>query len=74
MISAKLIFRGKGAENAARSLEPDNLPNMQMQADDDRLCLQFSTEKIGTLLSTVDDILMNLKIAEETAASAEGTT
>jgi hypothetical protein len=73
MISAKLIFRGKGAENAARSLEPDNLPNMQMQADDDRLCLQFSTEKIGTLLSTVDDILMNLKIAEETAASAEGS-
>jgi hypothetical protein len=74
MISAKLIFRGKGAENAARSLEPDNLPNMQMQADDDRLCLQFSTEKIGTLLSTVDDILMNLKIAEEIAASAEGST
>jgi len=73
MISAKLIFRGKGAENAARSLEPDNLPNMQMQADDDLLCLQFSTEKIGTLLSTVDDILMNLKIAEETAASAEGS-
>jgi hypothetical protein len=73
MISAKLIFRGKGAENAARSLEPDNLPNMQMQADDDRLCLQFSTEKIGTLLSTVDDILMNLKIAEETAASEEGS-
>ncbi|RQW80289.1 MAG: hypothetical protein EHM14_05410 [Methanothrix sp.] len=74
MISAKLIFRGKGAENAARSLEPDNLPNMQMQAEDDRLCLQFSTEKIGTLLSTVDDILMNLKIAEETLASANGST
>jgi hypothetical protein len=74
MISAKLIFRGKGAGNAARSLEPDNLPNMQMQAEDDRLCLQFSTEKIGTLLSTVDDILMNLKIAEETLASANGST
>ena len=73
MIYAELIFRGKGAVNAARSLEPDNLPNMQMQADDDRLCLQFSTEKIGTLLSTVDDILMNLKIAEETAASADGS-
>lgn len=70
MISARLVFRGVGAANAARSLEPDNLPNMQMQAEDDRLCLQFSTEKIGTLLSTIDDILMNLKIAEETLASA----
>ena len=70
MISARLIFRGAGAADAARSLEPDNLPNMQMQAEDDRVCLQFSTEKIGTLLSTIDDILMNLKIAEETLASA----
>ena len=32
----------------------------------ERVCLQFSTEKIGTLLSTVDDLLMNIKIAEET--------
>lgn len=70
MISARLVFRGMVAADAARSLEPDNLPNMHMQAEDDRVCLQFSTEKIGTLLSTVDDLLMNLKIAEETLASA----
>ena len=70
MISARLIFRGADAVDAARSLEPDNLPNMQMLAKEGRVCLQFSTEKIGTLLSTVDDLLMNLKIAEETLASA----
>jgi hypothetical protein len=36
-----------------------------------QLSLRFSTEKIGTLLSTVDDLLMNLKIAEETLRVAE---
>lgn len=71
MISARLVFQGVGIVDAARSLEPDNLPNMQMHAEDDRLCLQFSTEKIGTLLSTVDDILMNLKVAEETLSGAQ---
>jgi tRNA threonylcarbamoyladenosine modification (KEOPS) complex Pcc1 subunit len=55
----------------ARAVKPDNLPNMSLQIDGERLCLQFSTEKIGTLLSTVDDLLMNIKIAEETLSCAE---
>jgi len=68
---ARLVFWGKQAETVARAVEPDNLPNMSLQIDADRLCLQFSTEKIGTLLSTVDDLLMNIKIAEETQSCAE---
>jgi tRNA threonylcarbamoyladenosine modification (KEOPS) complex Pcc1 subunit len=55
----------------ARAVKPDNLPNMSLQIDGERLCLQFSTEKIGTLLSTVDDLLMNIKIAEETLSCTE---
>jgi len=71
MIQARLIFWGRTAESVARAIEPDNLPNMSQQIDADRLCLQFSTEKIGTLLSTVDDLLMNIKIAEETLSCTE---
>ena len=71
MIQARLIFLGREAESVARAIEPDNLPNMSQQIDADRLCLQFSTEKIGTLLSTVDDLLMNIKIAEETLSCTE---
>jgi tRNA threonylcarbamoyladenosine modification (KEOPS) complex Pcc1 subunit len=71
MTWARLIFWGKQAESVARAVEPDNLPNMSHQIDADRLCLQFSTEKIGTLLSTVDDLLMNIKIAEETLSCTE---
>jgi len=71
VISAQLVFSGAEAEKVARSLEPDNLPNMHLQLGGDSFCLEFSTAKIGTLLSTVDDLLMNIKIAEETLISAE---
>ena len=71
MIRAHLIFLGMQAESVAMAIEPDNLPNMSLHIDSERLCLQFSTEKIGTLLSTVDDLLMNIKIAEETLSCTE---
>jgi len=71
MIRARLVFRGREAEAAAKAVEPDNLPNMALDVEADRLTLQFSTEKIGTLLSTVDDLLMNIKIAEETLKITE---
>ena len=44
---------------------------MHLQVEEGHLCLEFSTEKIGTLLSTADDLLMNIKIAEETLLSLE---
>jgi len=68
---ACLTFWGKQAETVARAVQPDNLPNMSLVVDADQFSLQFSTEKIGTLLSTVDDLLMNIKIAEETLSCAE---
>ncbi len=71
MIRARLVFRGREAEAAAKAVEPDNLPNMILDVEADQLALQFSTEKIGTLLSTVDDLLMNIKIAEETVKITE---
>ncbi len=66
MISARLVFWGEESGIVAEAVEPDNLPNMTLKADGSCLSLQFSTEKIGTLLSTIDDLLMNIKIAEET--------
>lgn len=71
MIEAKLEFFGPSAVEVARSLEPDNLPNMHLLAEEGHICLEFSTEKIGTMLSTVDDILMNIKVAEETLVYVE---
>jgi tRNA threonylcarbamoyladenosine modification (KEOPS) complex Pcc1 subunit len=71
MIAARLSLSGAGCDLVAGSIEPDNLPNMHLQIKSGCICLEFSTEKIGTLLSTIDDLLMNIKIAEETLSSME---
>ena len=65
MMRAKLAFCGQHAGAIARSLDPDNLPGMELEASDDALKIEFSAEKIGTLLATADDLLMNIKIAED---------
>ena len=74
MIHARLVLlaeAGEDMEMVGRSIEPDNLPNMRLQADEGCLSLQFSIQKPGTLLTTMDDLLMNIKIAKETLSVAE---
>jgi hypothetical protein len=65
MIRARLVFKGAAAAQVARSLQPDNLPEMGLGMDEGWLSIEFCIEKMGTLLSTTDDLLMNMKIAEE---------
>ena len=74
MIHARLVLlaeAGEDMEMVGRSIEPDNLPNMNLLIDKRILSLQFSIEKPGTLLTTMDDLLMNIKIAKETLSVAE---
>ena len=74
MIHARLVLlaeAGEDMEMVCRSIEPDNLPNMNLLIDKRSLSLQFSIEKPGTLLTTMDDLLMNIKIAKETLSVAE---
>jgi hypothetical protein len=65
MIRARLVFQGEAVGQVARSLQPDNLPEMSVQHAEGWLSMEFCVEKMGTLLSTADDLLMNMKIAEE---------
>ena len=63
MIHARLVLlaeAGEDMEMVGRSIEPDNLPNMNLLIDKRSLSLQFSIEKPGTLLTTMDDLLMNI--------------
>jgi hypothetical protein len=74
MIHARLVLLAEAGEDidmVGRSIEPDNLPNMNLLIDKRSLSLQFSIEKPGTLLTTMDDLLMNIKIAKETLSVAE---
>ncbi|AEH61256.1 conserved hypothetical protein [Methanosalsum zhilinae DSM 4017] len=53
------------AEIVAKSLSPDNLRNIETNIDTDNISIRISTEKITSLIATVDDYLMNAKIAED---------
>jgi len=46
-----------------RSLSPDNVTGIRTEVDKDSATVTFSADKIGTMLSSVDDYLMNAKIA-----------
>ncbi|MEM2097312.1 KEOPS complex subunit Pcc1 [Methanothrix sp.] len=71
MISVRLIFSGSDAREISEALEPDNLPSMKVSLHDDEMTIELSAERIGTVLSTVDDLLMNIKVAEEAIGSSE---
>jgi hypothetical protein len=71
MIRARLTFFGDDLEKLAKAVEPDNFSEMRLQVMENQMTLEFYVDKIGTLLSTADDFLKNLKIAEEILISAE---
>jgi hypothetical protein len=66
-----LTIQGENAEALGQAIGPDNLPEMVMKAEGENLRFDFKVQKIGTLLATLDDLLMNLRIAEETLVCGE---
>lgn len=54
----------RSAARILQALSPDNLRSMESEIGDDKVAVRFHSEKIGSLLATVDDFLMNVKIGE----------
>jgi hypothetical protein len=54
----------KSAIKILQALSPDNLKSMESEISNERVAVRFHSEKIGSLLATVDDFLMNVKIGE----------
>jgi tRNA threonylcarbamoyladenosine modification (KEOPS) complex Pcc1 subunit len=74
-ITTTIEFKDEGAMQVAKrianSLAPDNLTNMHTEVSDESVSIHISTEKITSLIATVDDLLMNAKLAEEIAEELE---
>jgi len=64
-LTFKDINEPEFAEMIVRALEPDNLDNMYTTITKDNISMEIKTEKIGSLIATVDDYLINAKIAED---------
>ncbi len=68
-IRGKLTFRsedeGEIVSIIAQSLAPDNVPGIRTEVDEGSATVFFSADKVGTMLSSVDDYLMNAIIAQK---------
>lgn len=69
MIKGKLTFKSERAEDLvniiAQSLAPDNVSGIRTILKDNSATVLFEGEKVGTILSSVDDYLMNAIIVEK---------
>jgi len=72
-IHGTIKFKSPDAPEIAKkivlSIAPDNLSGMQTEVSEDGAITHFSSEKITSLIATVDDYLMNAKIAEDVCSS-----
>ncbi|MGB8217081.1 MAG: KEOPS complex subunit Pcc1 [Candidatus Methanoperedens sp.] len=68
-IKGKLTLKSEKAEELvsviAQSLAPDNVSEMKSIVDGDSVMVMFEGDKVGTILASVDDYLMNAKIASD---------
>ena len=68
-IKGKLTLKSEKADELvniiAQSLAPDNVSGMKTIVDGDSVNVFFEGDKVGTILASVDDYLMNAKIASD---------
>lgn len=63
----RIITTHKNPHVIADAIKPDNTINMSTVCENESVITEFRLDEIGTLIATVDDYLLNLKIAEEMA-------
>lgn len=68
-IRGKLTFKSDRADELvnilAQTLAPDNVPGMETRITGEYASVGFEGDKVGTMLSSVDDYLMNATIVEK---------
>lgn len=69
---ATLRTRHEDPAVVAAAVEPDNTDAMQTAVTDGRVVTRIERPTAGGLRSTVDDYVVNLRVAERVAATARG--
>ena len=66
-IKAKIEISGANADLVAIPLMQDNMANMKTEIKEKSVVTYFEAKKVGSLIATVDDYLMNAKVAQDMA-------
>lgn len=64
-IKAKIEISGENADLAVIPLMHDNMDTMRTVVKAESAVTYFEADKIGSLIASVDDYLMNAKIAQD---------
>jgi len=60
-----LLFEHEKSNLIAAAVKPDNTPFMQMKVRQKTITVEIITRNLGSLIATVDDYLVNIKIAKD---------
>lgn len=66
-IKAKIRISGATADLVAIPLMQDNMATMKTVIKEKSVVTYFEAEKLGSLIASVDDYLMNAKVAQDMA-------
>lgn len=58
----------------ARSIAPDNTPEMETRTNDERVVTTIERDSTGSLRTTTDDYVVNLAVADEVAQLSDRQT
>lgn len=64
-IKAKIEISGENADLVAYPLMHDNMESMRTVVKNKSAVTYFEADKIGSLIASVDDYLMNAKVARD---------
>ena len=64
-IKAKIKISGANADLVANPLMQDNMNNMKTVIKEKSAVTYFEADKIGSVIASVDDYLMNAKVAQD---------
>ncbi|MDI6810984.1 MAG: KEOPS complex subunit Pcc1 [archaeon] len=64
-IKAKIEISGENADLVAYPLMHDNMEGMRTVVKNKSAVTYFEADKIGSLIASVDDYLMNVKVARD---------
>ena len=74
-IRGKIEIRDEKAPELAgmitRALEPDNMKSMRTEYGETAVTTYFESEKMGSLIATVDDYIMNARIAADVLSTVD---
>lgn len=62
---ARMVIETSNAEVAARAISVDNLDYVKTYPEGDAVVTYVEVDSVGSMLSTLDDLLVNLKVVDD---------